>query len=139
MLFKINNKNEDVQLFAPVGYWLLTPDEKKDICNGCGSQGILGWLVPDTMYLLCVKEACNIHDYMYEIGETNEDKEVADRVFINNMTRVINAKGGIFRKLRLRRARTYHKAAVEFGVAAFWDGKNDFTEFRLSHSGAVDV
>jgi len=120
----------DAKLFAPAEYWRLTDEQKRGICNGCGSSGAFGWLVPDTMYLLNVRRACDIHDFMYEVGKTQADKEEADRVFLNNMVRIINGRGGLFRRLRLRRAKKYYLAVYHFGGSAFWDGKNNLEEFR---------
>jgi len=113
------------ELFAPPEYWKLTPEEKKVICNGMGPKGY-GLLVPDTMYGLDVSEAGNIHDFMYLIGHTIEDKEAADRTFLNNMLRIIEAKSKlwILKYIRRRRALTYYIAVKDFGGPAFWSGKN---------------
>ncbi|OMH36284.1 hypothetical protein BGP75_10090 [Motiliproteus sp. MSK22-1] len=71
------------------------------------------------MYGLDVEEAGNIHNYMYHIGKTAEDKAEADRTFLNNMLRLINNRGGFLALLRRRRALKYYKAVVYFGGAAF--------------------
>ena len=117
----------DNKLFAPTGYYGLTPKEKKEICNGAGPKG-KGWIIPDTMWGLSIKEAANIHDYMYHVGKTIEDKESADRSFLNNMLRVIDNKKGFFhsvlRHLRHARAKEYYNAVKYFGGPAFWSGKN---------------
>ena len=78
------------------------------------------------MYGLSVFRACQIHDYMYYMGKTLADKEEADRVFLNNMVRIINAetKWKWLRCLRKRRAYAYYKAVDIFGGSSFWDGKN---------------
>lgn len=90
----------------------------------------MGWLVPDTIYLLTVTEACNIHDYMYSIGSNLGDKDEADRVFLNNLVRLIQDHGGLLKPLRLCRAKTYYKFVVGLGGPAFWDNKNQVTEFK---------
>lgn len=118
------------KLFAPQGYWQQTGEQRKASCNGCGTKGFMGWLVPDTIYLLNVTEACNIHDFMYAAGQTQADKEEADRVFLNNMVRIINANGGLFRPLRLRRAKTYFHFVDQLGGPAFWDNKNQAIQFK---------
>lgn len=112
-----------VSLYAPPGYNKLTAEQKANIVNGCGSQAM--WFKVNHMWGLNVSEACNIHDYMYRIGETLEDKKVADRVFLNNMNRIIEAKGGFFKSLRYIRAKEYYLAVKYFGGPAFWAGKND--------------
>jgi hypothetical protein len=64
---------------------------------------------------------------MYEVGKTIADKKRADRVFRNNMVRMINSetKYEFLKRLRLRRANTYYKAVEKYGGPAFWDGKED--------------
>ena len=113
------------KLFAPVGYLDLTPLEKKGICNGMGAKdSALSALIPNTMWFLDVTEAGNIHDYMYHVGTTIADKEEADRVFLNNLMRLINNKGGWLSFLRRRRAIKYYEAVFYCGGDAFWEGKN---------------
>lgn len=112
-------------LFAPETYKKLTAAALAALANGCG---VIGWkidLVPDTLWGLAIKEACNIHDYMYHTGETIEDKNEADRVFLNNMLRLITAKTKYkwLRNLRRRRALLYYFAVKNFGGPAFWDAK----------------
>ena len=48
-----------------------------DIANGCGD----GWrdrIVPDTMYGLSIRPACQIHDWDYHHGSAIEHKDEAD-------------------------------------------------------------
>lgn len=114
-------------LFAPDAYWSSMPAVRAVVTNGCGAGGgWKGWLVPDTIYLLCITAACNIHDWMYTVGMSQPEKEEADRVFLNNMIRLIDAAGGwsILRALRRNRARGYYNAVKYFGGPAFWHGKN---------------
>lgn len=113
-----------IVLFAPEAYQRLSPSQKEKICNGCGSKG--GLNVPDTMYGLDMSEPCQIHDFMYHVGKTNADKEEADRTFLNNMNRVIEARSWRFLKpLRYARAKEYYIAVKYFGGSAFWKGKNN--------------
>ena len=116
--------NNTAQLYAPKNYWTLSPEDHAMICNGCGAANAKFDFVPDTIYGLGVNPACNIHDYMYLMGETIDDKKEADRVFLNNLLRLIDHKGGWRRFLRRRRALKYYNAVVELGGPAFWDGKN---------------
>ena len=107
-----------ITLYIPNGY------QPKTDCNGCGS----GWnakLVPDTIYGLDITPVCCIHDYMYEVGTTIEDKEEADRAFLNNMLRVIESKQGWWFPHFLARGRAlkYYEFVHNFGGPAFWDGK----------------
>lgn len=119
------------RLFAPPSYNEALPEVRAAI-NGCGSAGWKGDLVPDTIWGLCITPACNRHDWMYTIGETLEDKDEADRVFLNNMLRLIEAAGGwkILKKLRRNTAKEYYKAVHFFGGPAFWVGKNPETHLQ---------
>ena len=109
-----------VKLYAPPGYWKLSKEEKAKICNGCGAKGSkLNFLIPQGKF----REACNIHDYMYAVGKTDEDKKVADRVFINNLNRIVEASNPLLRPLRKLLARSYYEAVSKFGYEAFWKDK----------------
>jgi len=52
----------------------LTPEQKKDICNGCGGKG--GWIKPPHAKLF--RDDCNEHDLLYYIGHTWWDRMKAD-------------------------------------------------------------
>jgi hypothetical protein len=110
-------------LYAPARYWLLDPEAHREICNGCGPKGF-GLFVPDTIWGLPITEACDIHDFMYAMGETEEDRREADRVFLNNLLRLVEGGCRWLRPLRRRRALTYARAVMALGGPAFWSGKN---------------
>ncbi len=126
-------------LFAPASYVEAAPEVRRIAVNGCGPGGWLADLVPDTLYGLDVAPACNIHDWMYAAGQTIEDKAEADRVFLNNLLRLIDAAGGwwVLRWLRRRRARTYYEAVRLFGGPAFWTGKNPGTHLITAASACA--
>lgn len=113
-------------LYAPPSYRRAPRFDRERVCNGCGAKGWQRYLIPDTFYCLDISEACNIHDWMYAKGQTIEDKWRADRVFLNNLERLIQAAGGpwLLRFLRRRRAVKYYAAVDLFGGPAFWKGKN---------------
>lgn len=113
------------QLFAPAAYWELTTEQRTFLTNGCGTKR-LGFLVPNTAYGLSIKEACNIHDFMYRDGKTILDKESADRTFLNNMLRIIDGETScqLLKTLRRYRVMSYYSAVRDFGGPAFWSGKN---------------
>jgi hypothetical protein len=111
-------------LFAPVSYWESTPEQRKAVCNGCGVAGWKGKFVPDTVWGLSIRQQCDIHDWMYEYGETEDDRGEADRAFLNNLIRGVDARGGWFAGLRRRRALKYYEAVHRFGGPAFWNAKN---------------
>lgn len=104
------------------------------ITGGCGPGGLGDYLVPDTLWGLNVKPACKIHDFYYSemMPGTIECKEEADRVFLNNMIRIIKAvtDSKILRVLRMRRAKTYYVMVKDFGGHAFWANKNDDKNLR---------
>ena len=112
-----------VKLFAPRDYWELS-DEDRACYNGCGTSGWKGAVVPETLWGLNVTRACNIHDHMYKWGQTEEERAEADRVFLNNMLRIINAHGGCLAWLRRYRAMTYYNFVRKFGGPHYWAGKN---------------
>ena len=118
-----------MRLYKPDTYKNATNKERQEVCNGCGTKGLGGVLVPDHMYGLDISEACDIHDWMYSEGETIQDKNVADRAFLNNIVRIIECKSSKrwFKKplitLRKRRALKYYHAVKYFGGTAFWSGK----------------
>jgi len=115
-----------MRLYAPESFWRASARVRGVVSNGCGTSGWKGELVPETMYGLDVSLACDIHDWMYHEGETQEDKDQADRVFLNNLLRIIQHAAGpwLLRTLRRRRARTYYQAVHHFGGPAFWAEKN---------------
>ncbi len=118
-------------LYAPQAYWKLSNSRRDAICNGCGLTGWKGKLIPNHLLFLSIKDACYIHDYMYHIGSCFADKEEADRVFLNNMIRIVESDSIWFLK-RWRRyiAVVYYDAVKDFGGWAFWNGKNDAEYMR---------
>lgn len=108
-------------LLVPKAYLESRQSELDEITNGCGPAGWKVDLVPDSMYGLSIAEACNIHDFSYYIGETTEDKEFADKAFLENLNTIIDNKGGnrLIVWLRKRRAKTYYLAVSKFGDDAF--------------------
>jgi hypothetical protein len=113
-----------LKLAAPSFYYELTKSQKDRICNGMGARdSLLAKLIPNTMYFLDVSEAGNIQDYMYHVGETADEKLDADRVFLANMIRIINHKGGWLAPLRRLRALKYYEAVYYGGDKAYWKNK----------------
>ncbi len=111
-------------LYAPDSYLNALLVDRKRVCNGCGAANAKFDFVPDSIYGLKIQEACHIHDWMYHQGKTIEDKKEADRVFLNNLLRLIEAQtsfvGKLLKPLRRRRALKYYEAVVSFGGPAFW-------------------
>jgi len=120
-------KEKTLNLFCPHDYKTLSKEELNKITNGCGPQGWKFDFVPDKIWGLCINLPCRIHDYMYHIGKGIKDKEEADRVFLNNMIRLIEykTKWKWLKWLRKRRAYKYYVAVKYLGGPAFWVNKNN--------------
>ncbi len=119
------------KLFSPPGYKKLGKKQKANICNECGPKGKFAGIFPNTAWGLYIGESCNIHDYQYYVGKNIDHKKEADRIFLNNLIRIVNnAKyswytgGKLLKWLRLRRVKKYYLAVSWFGGPAFWAGKN---------------
>lgn len=117
-------------LYAPEQYWRLPETVRLTVVNGCGPGGWLRFLVPDTNWGLNITPVCDIHDYMYTIGQNHDDKVAADRVMLNNHIRWIdaNTKWDWLRRLRYNRAAFYYEKVRDFGGPAFWRDKNKPSE-----------
>lgn len=117
--------SKSVKLLAPEPYVNAPEILKQKIAGGCGPGGFGDFLVPDTIWGLCITPACAIHDWEYHFGLTEEDKQIADDNFRDNMFRMIKAVDGwwLLKMLRRRRAMTYYWFVVNCGGPAFWDGK----------------
>jgi len=71
---------------------------------------------------------------MFAVGETIEDKDEADRVFLNNMLRLVDAgsTNWFTRWARSRAAVKYYYAVRDCGGPAFWREKNSLDELGLA-------
>ena len=45
------------QLSAPESFWNAGPENITEVVNGCGTSGIIDWLVPDHLYFLSILAA----------------------------------------------------------------------------------
>ena len=109
------------ELYTPESYKNASSYEKDRVCNGCGPKGIGSVVIPNSIWGVNITQACNVHDWMYDRGCTIQDKEQADRVFLNNMIRLIGHSS--FRwltRLRQMSARNYYRAVRDFGGPYFW-------------------
>jgi hypothetical protein len=122
---------EGFHLMAPLSFWTASTEEIEKKTGGCGPGSIGDWFVPDSMYLESVYLACQIHDWCYGEGETPEDKAIADRIFLWNMTVLIQDtpyQPGQKEKdaldiVRLRRVMSYYEAVSYGGSDAFDKGE----------------
>lgn len=118
-----------INFYAPDEVWKRVED-KEIPKNGCGA----GWtasIIPDRWFGLDFTIPCAIHDEMYSLGKTNEDKIIADRVFYNNMLRAVEARPFYLRYIGRKLAKGYYKAVRDYGATAYWDGKNKTSEMRV--------
>ncbi len=94
----------------------LTPQQKAEICNGCGSKG--GWIKPPDFLF---KASCNHHDFKYWLGGTKKDRKLADVAFHDWMKIDIReAKVRFLKKIYYRIwADAYYRAVRLFGGKAF--------------------
>lgn len=113
-------------LYAPAAFMSMPLEHVAACVNGCGAAGAKFDFVPDTIWGIPIGEACAIHDFMYHVGMSDEDKQEADRVFLNNLLRLIAKRKPWYIPAILprRRARKYYLAVKYFGGPAFWAGKN---------------
>jgi hypothetical protein len=122
---------EGWMLVGPADYFLASSEEIEEKTGGCGPGKIGDWFVPDTMYGESVFLACQIHDWMYREGESLEDKKIADRVFLWNMTVLLQetpftgeTENSLLDVIRLRRVMTYFSAVYYGGADCFEKGNS---------------
>ena len=113
------------KLYAPEEYWALKkndPEELSRIVNGCGPGNWKGKLISDSILGVRIKEACEIHDFMYRFGRSEHDRRKADRVFLNNMMRMTEAESSnVFSFwLRSTKAVAYYAIVRSVGGRYFW-------------------
>ena len=98
---------------------------------GCGPGGVGDYVVPDTVYGLAIKEACQIHDwdYRHSPGASSKHRKRRDKVMFNNALTIVAANLNTFvdrvvKRLRYRRVRFYYKMVRRFGARSYW-GERD--------------
>lgn len=109
----------------PCNIYDADQDMLDECAGGCGPGGIGDMLVPDRLWFCSVKPACKVHDWMYTWGCTEDDKKIADDLFLENMEFIIDAKTKWtwLRVLRKNRAYKYYLAVSEGGDKSFFSGK----------------
>lgn len=129
-------------MLGPPEYFAADDLERFKICNGCGSAKAKFDFVPDNILGVKVREACDIHDWRYHHGKTEEDRLIADREFQDNMMTLVEEHARIelsqaqgwyngprraviyaMRAFRRWRVTTYYGTVRDLGGAAFWAGK----------------
>lgn len=107
-------------LLAPAEYWELTPDQKSEICNGCGAKAARIDFVPEVVFGAVFTPACDIHDFCYWLGE---DKRESDRIFLFNLIACcgIDCDNDLLYAGRVQAAIAYFKAVAVLGDDSFGD------------------
>lgn len=98
------------------GFDDLTPEQKAEICNGCGSKQVLIDFVPDGCFGADFTPACDRHDYEYWLGE---DKRLADLHFLHNLIVCCKCDNKTLYIARCKVAFAYFEAVVLFGDSSF--------------------
>ena len=128
-IYTVKTKYGHVDLFDWHGYAGMSDAKRNAIINGCGPTG---WKILKGIrnYILgiWVQPACDLHDVDYELSEPDiEDKKKADRIFHNNLYRLIDKKEDQWfwvRALRYKKADLYFYLVVKRGGTSFWKNKN---------------
>ena len=84
--------------------------------NGCGAKG--GIDVPDSIWLINISSACNIHDIEWELSKDYNDLVDANRRFSNNLKKITDyeSMNNVMRWLRRYRVSTYVSAVDLVGI-----------------------
>lgn len=109
-----------MRLIAPESYRVAHPGTRKKLCNGCGGAGSwLAWLVPNHILGICVREACNIHDWMYA---HHMGKAWSDLVLLCNLLILCGRGSRWLLPIRAAVCPVYYLAVV-FGGRRFYRAK----------------
>jgi|WetSurMetagenome_2_1015567.scaffolds.fasta_scaffold660706_2 hypothetical protein len=114
---------DSVELYAPEEFWDLPDECKKKLGWNCGPGKFGGKVIPNTVWGLSIKIACEIHDCMYFLGKTQYDKWISDVTFLTNMNDMVESGTMILRAIRRYRVMTYFSAVRDCGDSSFWKGK----------------
>lgn len=107
-------------------YELLTPEEKKEICNGCGGKG--SSVVPP--HAVFFEASCNHHDYGYWKGGAEEDRKKCDDTFYRMMKKDCDRLPWYSKPRYKVWCWIYYKAVRTFG-------KKYFNYKDVSHEGPI--
>ncbi len=77
---------KDYRLRAPEGF------DPSQVVGGCGPGKWGDRIVPDSILGVDIGPACDIHDYCYLIGETEEERTNADIELFSNGFRILKQR-----------------------------------------------
>jgi len=108
-------------ILAPKSYTDASAKDLCDVCNGCGPDGWKGKLIPDTIVGVRITAACNIHDWMYHAGGSDQDRLNADRIFLHNMLTLISRSNRwcVIKAYGRQKAWWYYRGVRRFGCGYF--------------------
>jgi len=110
-------------LYLPTSFLRADEKEREKVCNGYGSKD--GLKMPDTMWFLNIKFACQVHDWMFHKGTTMGDFYFSNVMFFWNLTAIIYNGSNFFTVLpRMSRAMKYFMGVMsDCGRDAYWVDK----------------
>jgi len=103
---------------------------------GCGPGKIGDYFVPDNLFGIDIKIACQIHDWDTRISEeaSEEHRLKIARVFKYNMIRIVRATPNQYswmRSARIWEANFYYGRVVKWGWSAYWEERNTNKQYKL--------
>jgi len=104
----------------------LNEEQKKHICNGCGSKGGIV-KIPNFIF----KASCNHHDFKYWLGCNKEDRKKADKAFYSKMKEDI-------KDVKWYLKAHYHIWAFTYYNSVRLGGKKAFC-YRDNHKTLMDL
>lgn len=106
---------DDEGLWYLEGYYELTDEQRKSICNGIGAASGVSKKFPNTVWGLNCKTAGDRHDYSYYVGGTANDRYLADKYFYLNLSILVHRGCWLLLPFRMDRIRKYYIALRVFG------------------------
>ena len=135
-----------MKLYADKSCWDFIENHPVQFAGfGCGPGGWGDWIVPDKIWGLSIKAACQIHDWYYRFWPENTEvaRKRADKILLNNMVRIIDdawlaaLEHGKYiwwhkwlYKRRLKLAHIYYGMVRMFGAPAYFEDRNADFEYR---------
>ena len=124
------------QLSAPQSFWdVINRGDLgliEEFVNGCGTAGIVDYLVPDHLYFLSILSACKIHDWTFSVWADRPGFVLANDLFRNNMQRIcqqhfertsMTVFNRFIRDRRMRLSIVYYQAVRNLGERFYFDYK----------------
>lgn len=124
----METNNSPVTLEVPADRAEASPETLQHIETGCGPSFLTRAGLNVFMNVSLV-EACNIHDWQYTWGHSEDERKQADDLMLRNMHRIVHSKRDIWHPFRLAWADSYYVAVRTFGWMFF--GKCHTTDCKV--------